>query len=222
MESHQTPQPLGHPEPPQLCPQQPHGSAPSLSARRGYTGVPGRSWCQALHFPLHPVGQSLGMELGQLWAGSSSDRCSGLGAAHAAPLAPGCAQQGWGWGSRQISGPHSSWIKFPGGGVSLGGAPSFSGISQGEDSPSPAALGASQQLPTVLQVPPGAWSSQVGCAVPARSPQRFGGHKPTSAPSAGSVPWLQHENSGQDLSCPSAMLFSLFQKTKPRSPEGFI
>lgn len=40
-----------------------------------------RICCQALDFPLHPVGRNLGMELGQVWAGSSSDRCSVLGAA---------------------------------------------------------------------------------------------------------------------------------------------
>lgn len=38
-------------------------------------------WWQ--NFPLHPAGQSLGTELGQLWAGKSSDRCSGPGAAGA-------------------------------------------------------------------------------------------------------------------------------------------
>lgn len=179
VESHQTPQ---SPQSCALCPQQLHGNAPPLSARRGYTGVPGRTWYQVLHFPLHPVGQSLCMELG----------CSGLAAAlmdaqglvqHVqGPWHLGVLSRAGGWGSRQISGSRSSWIKFPDGGVSLGGAPSFSGISQGEDSTSPATLGTSPQLPAVLQLPPGAWSSQVGCAVPAKSPQRFWGMCPSVLP----------------------------------------
>lgn len=99
---------------------------------------------------------------------------------------------------------------------------SFSGISQGGDSTALAALGTSQELSAVQQVHPRAWRSQRCCAVPGKFPQWFGEWMPTSAPSAGSVPWLQHQNSGQDHSCPGAMLFSLFQKTKRRSPEGFI
>lgn len=124
-------------------------------------------------------------------------------------------------GSRQTSGTRSSWIKLPNGGVSLGGGLSFSGISQGEDSTALSASGTSQQLSAAAGTSQCLEQPEV-LHCPCKFPQCFGGCIPTSAPSAGSVPWLQHQNSDQDHSCPSAMLSSLFQKTKPRRPEGFI
>lgn len=86
--------PAVHCAPPDVhcAPQQLHGNAPSLSARRGCTGLPGRTVVPDAAFPIASCGSVWA------WSWASSVRCSGLGAARAGPLEPGGAQQGQGMG----------------------------------------------------------------------------------------------------------------------------
>lgn len=70
---------------------------------------------------------------------------------------------------------------------------------------------------------PGCWEQPEASRLPRQVPSAVrGAHACHPLPSTGCALRSGLQASSLGHSCPGAMLFSLFQKTKPRSPQGFI